>query len=77
MAQRDGVEKRRAAVAVDDVHLGTTERHQRLYAVCMPPAGRAVQCCIHAPIVGQYTKTAYFVLNLASIKRRSYDCFVP
>jgi hypothetical protein len=45
MAKRHGVEQRRTAVAVDDVHLGTTKRHQRLYAVRMSSAGRAVQSC--------------------------------
>lgn len=51
MPQRHGVEQRRAAVAVDDVHLGTTKRHQRLYAVRVSSAGRAVQSCIDTRLV--------------------------
>ena len=43
--QSHGVEERRTAVAVDDVHLGTTKRHQRLYAVRVASAGCAMQSC--------------------------------
>ena len=33
MAQRDGVEQRRTSVSVDDVDIGSAQRHQRLQAI--------------------------------------------
>ena len=45
MAQCDSIEQSRAAVTVDDVHFCAAERHKRLQAICVTPAGRAVQSC--------------------------------